>query len=144
MIATEFCFIYSSVKLCLIFRQVILMEKEKINYEKDYVNKPWGHYCDVADNKGKWNLKVIFVEKGKRLSLQRHQLRSELWMVADGKIEAIVGEDKETLSAKETIYIEKGKIHRATALEDSTVVELSFGLHDENDIERLEDDHGRV
>lgn len=110
---------------------------------KDNVIKPWGKYMNMAEEKDRWHLKVILLKKGKRLSLQRHQLRSEMWIVAQGKIKAEIGKEILTLSASKTAFIKYKEIHRMTAIEDSTVIEVTYGTHKEKDIERLEDDFGR-
>ncbi len=107
------------------------------------VEKPWGGYYDMAEETGKWHLKVIEVKKGQRLSLQKHQMRSEFWVIADG--EAKIQKDEETLTLKtgDTIAFKKEEAHRAEGITDTTIIEVTFGEHDEDDITRLADDYGR-
>ncbi|MBI2027270.1 MAG: mannose-6-phosphate isomerase [Deltaproteobacteria bacterium] len=107
------------------------------------VKKPWGQFDDLAEKKGKWHLKALKIKKGHRLSLQKHKKRSELWIVAEGKIKAQCGSKIYILFPPKNIFIKKNMIHRMYALLDSVVIEVSFGLHQEKDILRLEDDYGR-
>ena len=107
------------------------------------VQKPWGSFENFAERKGFWHLKVIKIKKGHRLSLQRHKKRSELWIVAEGKIKALRGNKSFILSPRQTFYIEKDVLHRMEALSNSIVIEVSFGTHLEKDIERLSDDYQR-
>ena len=106
--------------------------------------KPWGEFCDLAESKGKWHLKVIAIKKGRRLSLQRHIKRSEFWIVAEGKVQVKKGNKTYILNSQKSIFIKKKESHRIKALTNSVVVEISFGFHDEKDIERLADDYGRI
>ena len=108
------------------------------------VKKPWGKYYDCAEEKGKWHLKVIFVKKGDRFSLQKHKKRNEFWIIAEGKVKAQKGKKVSTLGAGDTLFIPKNEIHRIKAISDAYIVELTFGQHDENDIIRLADDYGRA
>lgn len=106
-------------------------------------NKPWGRFYDFAESKGKWRLKLLVIKKGRRLSLQKHAKRRELWIIAEGKVRVQKGDTLYTLSSKKTIFIEKEEIHRITALTDAVIVEVTFGSHRERDTIRLADDYGR-
>lgn len=108
------------------------------------VEKPWGAYYDLAEEKGKWHLKVIEVKAGQRLSLQTHEHRSEFWIIAEG--EAKIQRDTEVLNLKtgDTVSFNKKEAHRLEGITDTTFIEVSFGNHDEEDIIRLEDDYGRT
>ncbi len=106
--------------------------------------KPWGRFCDLAGSKGKWHLKILVIKKNQRLSLQRHAKRSELWIVAEGRVQVQKGDEICTLVPQKSIIIEKNEMHRIKALTNAVVVELSFGSHSERDIARLADDYRRV
>jgi len=108
------------------------------------VKKPWGSFHDLAEEKGKWHLKIIKVKKGHRLSLQKHKLRSEFWIVAEGKVNIQKGYKKSLkLGAGETVAFKKSELHRLTGITDAVIIELSFGRHEEKDITRLADDYNR-
>lgn len=104
--------------------------------------RPWGSFELFTLNE-KSTVKLVNVSSGKRLSLQYHSKRSEFWKVVVGKIEVMLNSTKIILKKGETITIPVGAIHRITGIEDSTILEISFGEFNENDIVRLEDDFGR-
>ena len=47
------------------------------------VERPWGWYEELAEGPG-YKVKRLLVKENARLSLQRHQHRSEHWVVAAG------------------------------------------------------------
>ncbi|RJR13509.1 hypothetical protein C4585_01915 [Candidatus Parcubacteria bacterium] len=109
--------------------------------------RPWGEMYNWDKGK-KWNLKTIYVKPGKRLSLQYHHHRSERWVLVEGDATAITvekGKLKQTpLKVGETFIVPKGMTHRLTSKRGGILVEVAVGKFDENDIVRVEDDHGRV
>src|SRR2546426_70519 len=100
------------------------------------IKKPWGAYYDFAEEKGKWHLKVIKVEKGKRLSLQTHKLRTEFWVIVEGQAKVEKNSQTLELTAGDTVAFSKGEAHRLEGISDTVIVEVTFGTHDEDDIER--------
>ena len=106
--------------------------------------RPWGRF-DQYSNTESSTVKVITVEPGHRLSLQRHSLRSEYWVVLDGPMDVTVGERTWSAETGERIFIPVGEVHRMGNSGDgpARILELGFGLFDEDDIERLEDDYSR-
>ena len=55
------------------------------------VYRPWGSYDSLDQGPG-FQVKRIFVDPGKQLSLQRHQHRAEHWVVIRGTARVTVGE----------------------------------------------------
>lgn len=110
--------------------------------------RPWGHFCDLADGKD-WHIKTITIAARKRLSLQYHASRDEYWVLLEGDASAEIGSSQKKLK---TIHLKKGSfhlvsrrtLHRLASKKGGTLVEISFGHFDEDDIIRLEDDFGRV
>lgn len=106
--------------------------------------RPWGRFEQFALNQSV-TVKVITVEPGSRLSLQRHTHRGELWQVLDGPLEITV--DDRTWQARpgELVWVPQGAVHRVgnPGTERSRFLEVAFGEFDEDDIERLEDDYDR-
>jgi len=109
-------------------------------------HRPWGCFkvlADEADHK----VKRILVYPGKRLSLQRHKRRCEHWFVVSGEgVVTLNGKDI-TLKTGQSIDIPLGGIHRMSNKTDKDVVFIEVQRGDyfgEDDIERLEDDYGRV
>lgn len=106
--------------------------------------RPWGRFHQFATNQ-QVTVKTITVEPGKRLSLQRHEHREELWHVLDGRADAHVDGVDSVLPAGEEVLVPQGAVHRLgnSGTEPLRVLEIAFGHFDEDDIERLQDDFDR-
>ncbi|MFA6470784.1 MAG: phosphomannose isomerase type II C-terminal cupin domain [Candidatus Latescibacterota bacterium] len=117
-----------------------------MDLHKNDEHRPWGFYTvltDGADHK----VKRIVVFPGKRLSLQRHLRREEHWYVVSGELMVTTGEKTVLLRAGESIDIPFGAIHRLenTGHSEASLIEIQRGDYfGEDDIERLEDDYGRI
>jgi mannose-6-phosphate isomerase len=111
------------------------------------VEKPWGYeliwaltdvYCG----------KVLFVRAGHSLSLQFHREKDESWHIQSGRAKLELGESgegalsEEVVSAGASFRLPPGTVHRITALEDTTVLEVSTPHLD--DVVRLQDEYGRA
>ncbi|MDZ7744524.1 MAG: phosphoheptose isomerase [Candidatus Saccharibacteria bacterium] len=139
--------------------------------------KPWGAYFRLADDcaeqfveeyfpgrtveelgqGGSLSPKFLVFEPGKKLSLQYHHRRAEIWRVISGTLTAAIsdtdqeGEWKEYTAGEELSY-GAGVRHRAGAPEGGEwVVVAEIWQHtdpdnptDESDIVRLADDFGRA
>lgn len=105
--------------------------------------RPWGSMTLYAQGENFW-LKTISVAAGRRLSLQKHKKRGELWMCIEGEVYAIIGGKKTILRPFETVSFSKGTPHRLGSERGGTIVEIGFGVTEEADNERLEDDYGRT
>ena len=116
---------------------------EELN--KEY-HRPWGYYIILADEDDH-KVKRIVVKPGKRLSLQRHQKRAEHWYVLSGTAIVTLNEDKISVPAGEAIDIPRTAWHRVENADsnDMAFIEVQTGDYfGEDDIERAEDDFGRV
>ena len=122
------------------------MDKKKNCYVLEEDSRPWGYYqvfLEEADLK----LKKIVVYPGKRLSLQRHQRRSEHWFIVYGQATVTLDSKDINLEAGSSVDIPQGSFHRImnTGRENLAFVEVQTGDYfGEDDIERVEDDYGRV
>jgi mannose-6-phosphate isomerase-like protein (cupin superfamily) len=108
--------------------------------------RPWGCYTVLHEDEG-FKVKRIEVDPGKRLSLQRHGRRSEHWHVVKGSARVTVGERDLRLEPGASVDIPAGEIHRVENVgqEDLFFIEIQRGDYlGEDDIERFEDDFGRV
>jgi mannose-1-phosphate guanylyltransferase/mannose-6-phosphate isomerase len=110
------------------------------------VQKPWGSFQVIlkAEN---FQIKVLNVKPGARLSLQSHNRRSEHWVVTKGVATVTVGSKKSDLMQDFSVYIETGEVHRlANETKDEViVVEVQIGDYlGEDDIIRYEDDYDRI
>ncbi|MBN2719561.1 MAG: mannose-1-phosphate guanylyltransferase/mannose-6-phosphate isomerase [Proteobacteria bacterium] len=110
------------------------------------VRRPWGAYT-VLIQKGRYKVKKFVVEPGQRMSLQKHQKRSEHWVVVKGEILVTLGEQQRILEANEGITIPIGTVHRIEnrGVDPAEIVEIQLGDYlGEDDIIRLEDNYGRT
>ena len=109
-------------------------------------HRPWGYYkilSDEVDHK----VKRIVVYPGKRLSLQRHQRRSEHWHLLSGEALATLEGKQVRLKKGDSIDIPQGATHRIENQTENDIafIEIQSGDYfGEDDIERFEDDFGRV
>lgn len=109
--------------------------------------RPWGEYYGWDQGDG-WNLKTIYIKPKSRLSLQYHHFRTECWLLVEGDAIATVHDEegkvsKLPLKKGQTYCIGKKQVHRLESKKGGVVVEVAYGRFDEDDIVRLEDDHGR-
>ncbi len=108
--------------------------------------RPWGFYR-VLEESHNHKVKRIQVHPGKRLSLHRHRQRSEHWTVVEGKGLVTRGGEYRGVVPGSSVDIDRGVIHR---IENQGAVPLVFievqrgDYLAEDDVERLEDDYGRV
>ncbi len=110
--------------------------------------RPWGEFTALDEGAG-WYLKTIRILPGKRLSLQYHHFRSEFWMLLEGDATATLRNDagkdqKIKLKRFHVMEIPRLAKHRLESKNGGVIVEIARGDFDENDIVRLQDDHGRV
>ncbi len=111
------------------------------------VRRPWGSYTVLEDNKSGYKMKRIEVTPGNSLSLQRHQHRSEHWVVVSGTATVTRGNETFTVSKNESTYIPIGMLHRLEnkGLIPLQIVEIQVGEYvGEDDIERFDDSYGRT
>jgi mannose-6-phosphate isomerase len=109
-------------------------------YEED---RPWGRFRQFAHNEV-CTVKIITVAAGGILSLQRHQTRDELWVVIDPGLRIEVGDVVAEPVAGEEFFIPRGTVHRlSSAGPAGRILEVAFGVFDEQDIERLQDVYDR-
>ena len=116
---------------------------EQAHHTKVY--RPWGHYEAIDQGDG-YQVKRLVVDAGKRISLQRHQHRSEHWVVVRGSARVTLETTTFDLATNESTYIAAGVIHRLenAGFQPLEVIEVQTGAYlGEDDIERFEDDFNR-
>jgi mannose-1-phosphate guanylyltransferase len=120
--------------------------KNEIHKVHREVHRPWGFYI-VLEDEPCFKVKKITVKPNGKLSLQSHQHRAEHWVVVKG--EATIMNDGKEIKLKEnqSTYIEKGHKHQLMNLtqEPLEIIEVQSGTYlSEDDIERFQDNYGRV
>ena len=110
------------------------------------IEKPWGFEILFATTP-RYAGKVLFVRKGRRLSLHYHKIKDEVLYVHNGKVDIEIERDDEkkeslTLCAGDCVRIAPLTRHRLSAAEDAKLFEAS--TPDLDDVVRLDDDYGRI
>ena len=107
--------------------------------------RPWGWFETLAEGEG-YRVKRLWLHAGRRISLQRHRHRCEHWVVVAGQGTVECDGQQLSAAAGTTVFIPVGGLHRATAgAEALEIIEVQRGsLLSEEDIERFDDDFGRV
>ncbi len=106
--------------------------------------RPWGTFQQFTKNAAV-TVKIITVQAGHRLSLQRHSHRGEFWQVLDVPIDITVNDKSWTAQPGEQIWVPCGATHRManSGEHPGRLLEIAYGDFDESDIERLQDDYSR-
>ncbi len=120
--------------------------KKSEGFEHKIIFRPWGNYESIIE-KENWKVKKISVKANQSLSLQKHQHRSEHWVIVTGTAKVEIDDNISYLKANESAYIPKNSIHRLTNPNEEllTLIEVQSGDYlGEDDIIRLQDNYGRV
>jgi len=130
-------------------KQLVELVKEKdpalVKFGRT-VFRPWGKFTNLEQGK-RFKVKSLYVNPGKRLSLQKHLYRSEHWTVVQGNALVQLDEQEFLLAPNESTYIPIGTKHRLSnygkfPLE---IIEVQVGEYlEEDDIIRYEDDYERL
>jgi mannose-1-phosphate guanylyltransferase/mannose-6-phosphate isomerase len=71
------------------------------------VRRPWGSYTVLTES-DRYKVKRLTVDPHQKMSLQKHEKRSEHWVVVTGQIIVTRGEERVTLKANEGVTIPIG------------------------------------
>ena len=110
------------------------------------IHRPWGFYISIEEKKY-WQIKKIEVNPGASLSLQKHNHRSEHWIVVEGTAKVQVNNLIKTLSKNESIYIPIKSKHRLSNPGKCPLILIEVQTGDylgEDDIIRFDDIYGRA
>jgi len=125
----------------------IKLEPDNRDYiEHKTMHRPWGKYTVLDEGEG-FKVKFIHVQPGQKLSLQKHNHRSEHWVVVKGTAIVTVGDKETTLNQNESTYVPVNTLHRLENIGkgELTIVEVASGDYiDESDIVRIDDIYKRV
>jgi mannose-1-phosphate guanylyltransferase/mannose-6-phosphate isomerase len=107
--------------------------------------RPWGYFESLRTGT-RFQVKLLNVRPGAKLSLQMHHHRSEHWTVVHGTAKIVIGNTERLLRENESVYIPATHWHRLenpgkTPLE---VIEVQIGSYlAEDDIVRSDDIYSR-
>ena len=117
-----------------------------MNTVNEISERPWGKYHKFHQEPGVW-VKRVEVNPKARLSLQKHQHRSEKWIVVAGQGMATVDDLNIPVNPGVVVDVPLGAVHRiANTGPDVKLVfiEVACGQYlAEDDIIRIQDDYLR-
>lgn len=110
------------------------------------IDKPWGYELHWVPEGMPYMGKVLHIDRGKRLSLQYHDVKKESYWLINGECNLIMDNNKGELI---TIHMVKGmgyttvpgQRHRHQAITDCDIIEVS--MPESGNTTRLEDDYYR-
>ena len=114
--------------------------------EEKIINKPWGSESIWARTKD-YVGKILFINKGHKLSRQYHEIKEETILVKSGSLVLELGSQSELkymeLGPGEAFHITPETIHRFCAPHNDVVL-IEVSTPHLSDVVRLEDDYDRT
>ena len=107
--------------------------------------RPWG-YFETLSLSNRFQVKLLHVRPGQKLSMQMHHHRSEHWVVVQGTAKVAIGGTEQLVRENESVYIQATQWHR---LENPgkvplELIEVQLGSYlGEDDIIRADDVYNR-
>lgn len=117
--------------------------KEQEQHLRNY--RPWG-YFEALNIGPRFQVKLLHVKPGGKLSMQMHHHRSEHWIVVQGTAMVVIGDKEQLVRENESVYIVATQWHR---LENPgkvpvEIIEVQIGSYlGEDDIRRTDDIYHR-
>jgi mannose-1-phosphate guanylyltransferase/mannose-6-phosphate isomerase len=108
--------------------------------------RPWGFF-ETLSLAPRFQVKLLHVKPGGKLSMQMHHHRSEHWIVVKGTAKVVIGEEEKLVRENESVYIFATQWHR---LENPgkvplEIIEVQIGSYlGEDDIIRTDDVYNRA
>lgn len=118
--------------------------KEQEQHVRNY--RPWGFF-ETLNIGPRFQVKLLHVKPGAKLSLQMHHHRSEHWIVVQGTAQVVIGDKEQLVRENESVYITATQWHR---LENPgkvplELIEVQIGTYlGEDDIIRSDDVYHRA
>lgn len=109
-------------------------------------HRPWG-YFETLSLGSRFQVKLLHVKPGGRLSKQMHHHRSEHWVVVRGTAKVTIGDAENLVHENESVYITAGQWHRLEnpGKLELEIIEVQIGSYlEEDDIIRSDDAYNRV
>ncbi|MSP50832.1 MAG: mannose-1-phosphate guanylyltransferase/mannose-6-phosphate isomerase [Alphaproteobacteria bacterium] len=110
------------------------------------VHRPWGFFETLQEFDG-YKVKSLTILPNKSISLQKHNRRSEHWVVVSGVVTVTLDSKTIVVYKNQSIFVPVGAVHRLenTSTDPTVVIEVQTGEYlGEDDIVRLEDQFGRL
>jgi mannose-1-phosphate guanylyltransferase/mannose-6-phosphate isomerase len=109
-------------------------------------HRPWG-YFETLSIAPRFQVKLLHVKPGGKLSMQMHHHRSEHWVVVRGTARVTIGETEKLVQENESVYITATHWHRLEnpGKVDLEIIEVQIGTYlGEDDIIRNDDVYHRT
>ena len=125
-----------------------IYQKDKTKYfkKKNIYYRPWGRYVNLFEGRN-FLVKELTVNSKSSISLQKHNHRSEHWMVTQGKPRITINKKKFFKKPNESVFIPTGAVHRIenNFKKPIKIIEVQTGpILKETDIVRFQDIYGRI
>jgi mannose-6-phosphate isomerase-like protein (cupin superfamily) len=114
--------------------------------DPNVVQRPWGTYNKIFQEAGVW-VKRVEVDPGSRLSLQKHNHRTEKWIVVTGEGLVVINKVMIPVTPGSVVDVPLGALHRMANTGRKPLVFIEVACGDkltEDDIIRLHDDFDRI
>ena len=121
-------------------------DKAKYYKKKNTFYRPWGRYVNLFVGQN-FLVKELTVNSKSSISLQKHNHRSEHWMITEGRPKITINKKKFFKKVNESVFIPTGSIHRIENLyrKPVKIIEVQTGpILKESDIVRFQDIYGRI
>ena len=89
--------------------------------KNNVVYKQWGHYLTIYYDEN-IKIKLLYIQPYSSISLQKHLKRDEIWVVLKGEVLTVIGDDEKKYQEKETLFIERNVLHKATNITDEILI----------------------
>ena len=126
--------------------KLYLKDKSKYFNKKNIYYRPWGRYINLFKGKN-FLIKELIINPKSSISLQKHNYRSEHWMIVEGKPRVTLNKKKLFKNKDDSVFIPVGTTHRIENLYKKPVriMEVQTGsVLKESDIIRYKDIYGRI
>jgi len=109
------------------------------------VHRPWGFFESLEKQDG-YQVKLLSINPGAKISLQKHSRRSEHWIIISGVATVTCDNNVKDFLPNQSTFIPNGSIHRLenNCDEKLKVIEVQTGDYlGEDDIIRIKDKYNR-
>jgi D-beta-D-heptose 7-phosphate kinase/D-beta-D-heptose 1-phosphate adenosyltransferase len=104
-------------------------------------NRFWGSFKTLYTDGHKIKVKELNLEPNKSISLQKHELRNEFWVVVSGIGKVQISNEEQIINPQDYVHIKPNILHKLTNTGNDIlkVLEVQHGNKcDESDIQRFE------
>ena len=126
--------------------KIYKQNKTKYFKKSNVYYRPWGKYINLFEGKN-FLVKELTVNSKSSISLQKHNFRSEHWMITQGKPMITINKKKFYRKQNDSVFVPRGAIHRIqnNFKKQVKIIEVQTGpILKETDIIRFQDIYGRV